>query len=66
MFATGVLITYVALTAFQRLRRDAHSMVSLASLTSIGWMAIVNFMIDSDFKWRRSYPILNHTSKLNS
>jgi len=25
--------------------------VTLAGLTSIGWMAIMNFMINSDFKW---------------
>jgi hypothetical protein len=25
--------------------------IALSSLTSIGWMTIVNFMIDSDFKW---------------
>lgn len=41
MFATGVLISYVAVTAFQQLRRGARFMVSLASLTSIGWMAMV-------------------------
>ena len=26
-------------------------MVAIAGLTSIGWMASVNFLIDSDFKW---------------
>lgn len=51
MFATGVLTTYVAVAAFQQLARGARSVVALAGLTSIGWMAIVNFMIDSDFKW---------------
>ena len=51
MFAAGVLTTYIAVTAFQQLRRGARSVVALASLTSIGWMAIVNFMINSDFKW---------------
>jgi uncharacterized protein (DUF983 family) len=25
--------------------------VALAGITSIGWMAFVNFIIDSDFKW---------------
>jgi len=25
--------------------------IALAGLTSIGWMAIVHFLIDSDFKW---------------
>jgi len=51
MFATGLLITHIAVTAFQQLTRGARSMVALAGLTSIGWMSTVNFMIDSDFKW---------------
>ena len=51
MFATGLLTTYIAVTAFQQLARGARSVVALAGLTSIGWMAIINFMIDSDFKW---------------
>jgi hypothetical protein len=31
--------------------RNARLVLALASLTSIGWMTIVNFMIASDFKW---------------
>jgi hypothetical protein len=46
-----VLTTYIAVTAFQQLRRGARSIIALTSLTSIGWMATVNFMINSDFKW---------------
>ena len=51
MFTTGLLATYIAVTLFQDLRRGVRSIITLASLTSIGWMATVNFMIDSDFKW---------------
>jgi hypothetical protein len=51
MLASGLLTTYIALTAFQQPERGARVLVSLANLVSIGWMAIVNFMIDSDFKW---------------
>ena len=51
IFTTGMLTVYIAVTAFQQLERGARSVVALASLTSIGWMAVVNFMIDSDFKW---------------
>lgn len=51
MFAAGVLTIYIAVTAFQQRARGAHSVVALAGLTSIGWMAAVNFMINSDFKW---------------
>ena len=51
MFTAGLLTTYIAVTAFQQLARGARSVVALAGLTSIGWMAVVNFMINSDFKW---------------
>ena len=51
MFTTGLLTTYIAVTAFQQLASGARSVVALAGLTSIGWMAVVNFMFDSDFKW---------------
>lgn len=51
MFTAGLLTTYIAVTTFQQPARGARSVVALASLTSIGWMAAVNFMINSDFKW---------------
>jgi len=28
-----------------------QAVIALAGLTSIGWMAVVNLMINSDFKW---------------
>ena len=51
MFATGLLTVYVALTTFRARARGAAGVVALAGLTSIGWMAVVNFIIASDFKW---------------
>jgi hypothetical protein len=51
MFTTGLLNTYIAFTAFQQLARGTRFVVALAGLTSIGWMAVVNFVINSDFKW---------------
>jgi hypothetical protein len=51
MFTTGLLMTYLAFSAFQQMVRGARSVAALAGLTSIGWMATVNFVIDSDFKW---------------
>lgn len=51
IFTTGLLTVYIAVTALQQLARDARFVVALAGLSSIGWMAVVNFMIDSDFKW---------------
>jgi hypothetical protein len=51
MFATGLLTLYVALTVFRARASGVVLVVALAGLTSIGWMAAVNFLIDSDFKW---------------
>lgn len=51
MVATGLLTVYVAVTAFRVRAKGVAIVVALAGLTSIGWMALVNFTIDSDFKW---------------
>jgi len=49
--ATGVLALTLALTAFRQRQIWAVAGVVVAGAASIGWMAAVNFMIDSDFKW---------------
>ncbi len=51
MFATGLLTFYVAVTTFRTRVRGVAGAVALAGLTSIGLMAVVNFIIGSDFKW---------------
>ena len=51
MFATGLLTLHVAITSFRARVRGVAGVVALAGLTSIGWMAAVNFVIGSDFKW---------------
>lgn len=51
IFATGLLTFYIAVTAFRTRARGIAGVVMLAGLTSIGWMAVVNFIIASDFKW---------------
>lgn len=51
MFATGLLTVYVAAAGFRTGRLGVVAVVSVSGLTSIGWMAITNFVIDSDFKW---------------
>jgi hypothetical protein len=51
MFAAGLLTTYVAQTTFRARARGAVGVVALAGLASIGWMAVVNFIIASDFRW---------------
>jgi hypothetical protein len=49
--ATGVLTVTLAVTSFRLRERAAAVGALLAGLASIVWMATVNFMIDSDFKW---------------
>ena len=51
MFATGLLTVYVSATGFRTGRLGAIAAVSVSGLASIGWMAVTNFLIDSDFKW---------------
>jgi hypothetical protein len=48
---TGVLVVYVANTGVRAGDAGALVVVALAGIMSIGWMAAVNFMIRSDFRW---------------
>jgi len=49
--ATGVLALTLAVTAFRQRNRWAFVGAIVAGVASIGWMAAVNFMINSDFRW---------------
>ena len=51
VFTTGLLTCYVAQTAFRERRRGVFRVVSFAGMSSLGLMVMVNFLIDSDFKW---------------
>ncbi len=51
MAATGMLTVYVAATEFRAEKPGARAVVLISGLTSIGWMAATNFLINSDFKW---------------
>jgi len=51
IFTTGLLTLYVAITTFRTRASGAVWIVAAAGLTSIGWMVVVNLIIDSDFKW---------------
>jgi len=51
VFTTGLLTCFVAQTAFRERQRGVLSVVGLAGLSSIGLMVMINFLIDSDFKW---------------
>ena len=49
--ATGVLALTLAVTAFRQRQPWAVAGAVVAGVASIGWMAAVNFMINSDFRW---------------
>ena len=51
VMATGVLALALAVTAFRDRYLWAVAGAIVAGATSIGWMAAVNFMINSDFRW---------------
>lgn len=51
VLATGVLTITLAATSFRAHQKCAAIGVLIGGAASIGWMAAVNFMIDSDFKW---------------
>jgi len=51
VLATGVLLVTLAATSFRKQEWGAGVGVLIGGAISIGWMAVVNFMIDSDFKW---------------
>ena len=51
IFTTGLLTMYVAQTSFITRTRGVFIIVLIAGITSIGAMTIVNFILQSDFKW---------------
>ena len=50
VIATGILTAYVAATTFRRHERGSTIAVALGGAASIGTMAVVNVVLDSDFK----------------
>ncbi len=51
VLATGVLTITLAVTSFRARHRAAAVGALIGGTASIGWMAYVNFVINSDFKW---------------
>ena len=51
IFTTGLLTIHIAQTSFRTRTPGAFIMVLIAGITSIGTMTIVNFILQSDFKW---------------
>lgn len=50
IIAAGILMVTLAVTSFRQHHWGAAAGVFLAGAASIGWMVIVNFIIDSDYK----------------
>ena len=48
--ATGLLTAYLAAASFRDAKPLPTAIVVISGLVSIGWMAVANFIIDSDFK----------------
>jgi hypothetical protein len=51
VLATGVLTITLAATSFRSHHWGAAVGALVGGVASIGWMAVVNFVINSDFKW---------------
>ena len=51
IFTTELLIFYVARTGFTQNNKGAFLLALISGITSLGLMVIVNFIINSDFKW---------------
>ncbi len=51
ILTTGLFTMYVAQTSFRIRTRGAFIIISIAGITSIGSITIVNFILQSDFKW---------------
>ncbi|MHA4807860.1 hypothetical protein ACX0G9_07130 [Flavitalea flava] len=51
IFTAGLLTMYIAQTSFRTRTQGTYIIVSIAGITSISSMAIVNFILQSDFRW---------------
>jgi hypothetical protein len=51
IITSGVLTAFIALTSFRLRTNGAFSIVLISGISSIGLMALVNFILNSDFKW---------------
>ena len=51
VFTTGVLTVYISLTSFRTRLTGSLTIIYVTGISSIGLMTIVNFMINSNFKW---------------
>lgn len=56
--ATGILTSYIAMTSFRHRAPGSIIAITIGGIASIGSMTVVNFLINSDFKW----PIVGITA----
>jgi len=54
IFTTGLLTIFIALTSFRARTYGAFSIALISGITSIATMAVITFILDSDFKWMLS------------
>ena len=51
IITSGLLTVFIAFTSFRKRIKGAFVIVALTGICSIGLMTVVNFIINSDFKW---------------
>jgi hypothetical protein len=51
IFTTGLLTVFISFTSFRKRLPGVFTVITLAGVSSIGLMTVVNFIIGSDFKW---------------
>ncbi len=51
IISSGLLIIFIAFSSFRARTSGAFSIVAISGISSIGFMAVVNFILDSNFKW---------------
>lgn len=51
VFTSGLLTIFIARTSFRTRVSGVYGIVAISGTSSIGFMTIVNFMIESDFRW---------------
>jgi hypothetical protein len=51
MFATGLMTAYLAAASYRDTTPLPTAVVAISGSAAVGWMAVTNFLIDSDFKW---------------
>ena len=51
IFTTGLLTIFFAVTSFRSRLQGAFGTVAITGISSIGLMTVVNFIIQSGFKW---------------